>query len=67
MCSLKWPGLGEEDSGTLTFRFQRYPFDLKGWSVLDHQGQRIVVHLSKKKSRPGTLDYSLFRLHRKKR
>lgn len=56
---------GEEDLGTLTFRFQKTPFDLKGWNTLDSTGQEIVVSLKGEIQRPQILDYSLFRLHRR--
>lgn len=58
--------VGGEDLGTFTFRFQKAPFDLKGWTVLDQQGQIITVELNDRKERPKALDYSLFRFHRKK-
>lgn len=58
--------VGAEDLGTFTFCFQKTPFDLKGWTVLDQQGQTIIVELSERKEYPKTLDYSLFRFHRKK-
>jgi len=55
--------VNDEGAGALTFVFQKSPFDLMGWIVLDSQGQRTTVHLSKEKEFPKTLNYSLFRLH----
>lgn len=57
---------GDEDQGSLTFKFKKFPFDLQGWTVIDSQGQIITLHLSDQKERPGLLDYSLFRFHRRR-
>lgn len=59
--------VGEEGLGNLTFHFQKSPFDLKGWTVIDQQNQKIKVRFTSAKERPKYLDYSLFRLHRVKK